>query len=209
MARRLLSLTAQSESLARLTRQVDQYAGELGEIGAAVYTTTLNEYKFRMRDRSSVGPLFKKTGRLRGSWDFEVRPGLQTLSGLRGSVFSHAGYSIIHEEGGVVRPANGRSWIFIPTFWNLSSNGTAKKTPTQVISAGGKYMRFDRVDQSYLSMMTFVSTSLLVDESGFPMFCLVKSASYAARLGTQAQMPEYANTLSERLADGALLPLEE
>lgn len=209
MPRRLLTLKSESASLTRLTRQLDKYSGELGKAGVEAYTTSLNEYKFKMRDRSSIGPLFKKSGRLRGSWAFEVTGGLGSLQGLRGAVFSFSGYSIIHEEGGEVRPTSSRSWIFIPTIWNLKANGTAKRTPTQVVSGGGKYMRSRHVDRDKLQAVVFVSTQMLVDSQGFPMFALVKRARYEAQLGTVEQMPIYTEKLVQRLADRALPPLKE
>lgn len=209
MPRRLLTLHAESASLTRLTKQMDRYSGELGKAGVAAYTESLNEYKFAMRERSSTGPLLKKTGRLRNSWDFEVVGGLGSLQGLRGSVFSHAGYAVIHEEGGIVRPPNSRSWIYLPTIWNLKSNGTAKVSPAKVLANNGKYQRAKHIDKDKLRACKFVSTQMLVDNQGFPVFALVKSASYKAQLGTKEQEPIYTQKLIQRLADKALPPLLE
>ena len=208
MARRLLTLQSKSDDLTRLTQQLDRYAGELGKAGVEAYTETLNEYKFKMRDRSEFGPLYKRTGRLRSSWNMEVTGGVGSLQALKGSVFSHAGYAVIHEEGGEIRPADSTKWIYIPTIWNLKANRTAKLTPAQVIAAGGQFMRQELVDADKKAAMTFVSSSLLVDVAGFPAFCLVKRATYAAQLGTREQEPIYSQLLVRRLADRALVPLE-
>lgn len=209
MARRLLTLQSRSAGLDRLTRLLDQYAGELGQAGVDVYTETLGEYKFTMRNRAEFGPLFKQTGRLRSSFDMEVTGGVGSLKALRGSVYSKSGYSIIHEEGGTVTPTTSRSWIYIPTIWNLKANRTAKVTPSQAIANGAKYMSYKRVDEAYLTAMVFVSSQLLVDAAGFPIFCLVKSANYKAQLGTQQHEPFYSNLIQQRLADRAMIPFQE
>lgn len=209
MARRLLTLQSRSAGLDTLTRLLDRYSGELGEAGVAAYTETLNEYKFEMRNRAEFGPLFKQTGRLRSSFDMEVTGGARTLKGLRGSLYSKSGYSIIHEEGGVITPSTSRSWIFIPTIWNLKANRTAKVTPSQAIANGARYMSYKNVDQAHLTAMAFVSTQLLVDAAGFPVFCLVKSAKYKAQLGTQVREPLYSLRIQRRLADKAMIPFQE
>ncbi len=224
MARRLLTLHSDSVSLKRLTRDLDKYSGALGEVGVSAYKQTLNEYKFTMRDRSTIGPLFKKTGRLRGSWDFEVVGGTRSLQGLRGSVFSHSGYAQLHEEGGIVRAPNFRSWLYLPTIWNRKANGTSKVSPSQVVNNGGRTVRAKYVTRigkertftpnaaifpGSLEAMSFVSNYVLIDQVGFPMFSLVKAATYAPKLGTREQEPIYTERLMKRLSDKVAEPLEE
>jgi hypothetical protein len=144
-----------------------------------------------MRGRSTQGPLYKNTGRLGGSYDREVSGG--QLSQLRASVFSRSSYSIVHELGGEVYPPVGSTWIYIPTVYNVkqmikSKIRRPKKTVRQVRSEGGRFLTTKNFVREFpkarktLSIMDYVSKSLLVDIEGIPMFTLWKRARYKAQL---------------------------
>lgn len=171
-------------------------------------------YREEMRQRSKYGPLFKNTGRLSGSFDREITGG-GLLSQLRASVFSRSSYSVIHERGGVVYPPRGSSWIFIPTVYNAiytrrAHIRRAKKTVREVIAAGGRFMSAKDFVREYpdarktLTIMDYVTRSLVVDATGIPMFTQVKRATYKAQLGFFETGAKYEQRMIADLAEGEI-----
>lgn len=179
------------------------------EIAKETFERHFKDYRQEMRQRSTVGPLFKNTGRLGGSFDREVSGG--GLSQLKASVFSHSRYSIVHESGGTMYPPVGATWIYIPTVYNAlytlrAHVRRARKTVRQVRSEGGRYLSVKQFLQEFpdgkktLSIMDFVSKSLLVDATGKPMYTLWKRAHYEARLGFLETGAKYEQRIMDDLA---------
>jgi hypothetical protein len=157
----------------------------------ATFERHFKVYRAEMRGRATTGPLYKNTGRLGGSFDREVSGGV--LSQLRASVFSRSSYAVVHERGGTVFPPVGSTWIYIPTVYNALYTLRAhvrrpKKTVRQVRSEGGRYLSTKQFVNEFpdarrtLSLMDFVSKSLLIDATGMPMYTLWTRARYEARL---------------------------
>lgn len=211
MPRRRNAITVEAASVKNLlaatkfypTFLVEALRGELGQ--------NLEEFAATMRKRSSSGPLFKRSGRLKGSWVTSVNTGGGRLAGVSGVIGSRAFYSKIHEFGETVKPKDPRGWIYIPTIYNLKNNGRARKTPRQIREEGGRFLRIRAYKleepnaELILQRMDFVSADLLLDAANFPAFTLVKTATYAARLGFYEEGakidPKLTGALGDRITD--------
>lgn len=209
MPRRRNAISVQSASVSNLLAATRFYPTFLTEALRGELGTNLEEFATTMRKRSSSGPLFKRSGRLRGSWVTDITG--SRLDGVRGVIGSRASYSKIHEFGETVKPKNPQGWIYIPTLYNLKNNGRARKTPRQIREEGGRFLRVraymleEPNADLILQRMDFVSTDLLIDAANFPAFTLVKTASYAARLGFYDEGarvdPKLTGALGNRITD--------
>jgi hypothetical protein len=165
----------------------------------------------KMAFRSSKGPLIKKSGQLSRRWGDDVSG--NSLSRLRGTVFSPVSYSAIHELGGV-RRAKGSSWFFIPTRFNqkkVNSAGsiTALKSVRKVIDEGGRFAKAWQVAEYLKERLEYVTGTMVVDNRvpETPMFTMVKVSKYAPVLGLQVVGAETSKRLVDRVGKQIIEPL--
>lgn len=207
MARKPLVVvtSAQMPEVRRLLAQLPSF---LTEDARAEFETVLSRYKTEMVARSTSGPVYRQTGRLARSWGYKVDGDrLSTLSSFIAS-FSDVKAAIL-EQGGMVYPKGGsRSWIFIPTDKNRKFNGTAIRTPRQVLDAGGRYYnrtKETRAGQKIIFAViqgkTSLAWNLLLNAEDEPMFIMAKHATYVPLLGFISTGDKYEKQIVPRLAD--------
>lgn len=206
-----------------LQKSFQRFPKEATVEARAVLDEDMARFKSIMQKRSSVGPLFKKSGRLKRSWAAEVAG--SSLSNIRGSVHSFSSLAKLHEEGGDLT-AKLSSAFTIPTIFNqrkinaagsITPRISAKKLSPKTGGAG-RFVKPRDVPRAVLAQLPYVSSSMLAeDQAGWleggelapiPMFTLVRRVHYPARLKMfETSQVDVLPGLHKRLADRVIEPL--
>jgi hypothetical protein len=173
-----------------------------------------------MRERSSTGPLHKRSGRLLRSWSIVDLSPKHALPRIALKSFSF--YAIKHEEGWTER---GTPWIWMPTDANVRIKARTGSqpivSPTEArdrIAAGvWRYSRrrvpadFLRVPEARIggAHIRAGHARMVLDETGAVMYLLVRSIQLDAVLGLTETGKKHLPAISERLADRAAVYWQE
>jgi hypothetical protein len=180
-----------------------------------------------MRERSSTGPLQKRSGRLMRSWSIVDLSPKHALPRLALKSFSY--YAIKHEEGWTER---GVPWIWIPTDANVRvkarTGSQAIVSPTEArdrIAAGlWRYSThlgplrpitsvtdFSRLHEARIGgeKIQAARPRIVLDETGAVMYLLVRYIQLDAVLGLTETGKKHLPSISERLANRAAVYWQE
>lgn len=184
----------QTPALAQALRQFPEEGA--GAVSSRLRTTT-GEFKRRMQERSSTGPLFRRSGRAFNSWSNNV--GGSKLSDITGVVGSFVFYMRDHDVGGTFRPRKAL-WFWVPVGPNLNAKRRARVSVKQAqrkIDAGE--WRFSRRARGTTDRTVFGRTAAVLNENDELVYVLIREKTLKPVLQLTETGDSFDATLIERL----------
>lgn len=161
---------------------------------------TLTQLKAKMIERSTQGPLYRRTGRLGRSWT--AKPQGYNLRTYQVPVGSYTPYSVKHETGGSFTPVKAK-FFWIPVGPNIKlKTRTAKVSPAQaraLIAAGTwRYSSQKKARPAVPDGTKTKRTLVILNENSVPVYVLTPRIFLPKRLAFQGTSgPFVARTITD------------
>ena len=199
-------ITFRSDALPKIRDLIRQFPFEYFDGVKADFDKQGTAYQKEMVARSSTGPVYERTGRLKRSWRYEFEGG--SLKTLQASVVSYSDSKVLTLEFGGTKKAPYPGWFFIPTDSNRTLAGRTIKSVTQVRNEGGRFINRSKERRdgppsppAVIYGETWRAWNLLVSADRVPMFAQTKTITHKAMLGFRETGDKYAGRIVQRLAD--------
>lgn len=186
---------------------LDQMPGHIFDaVDLALRRSTLNIHtkvtdNFISTGDSGGDKLHSRSGRLRRSIKTKVAG--QTLSTIRGNVYTDMVYAPIQEKGGRINPIDkylgvpGGPYLNIPLDANKTPAGVMRMNARQVFNGGGYIIK------------TRTGKYLVMSGQGQPMFVLSKGVTIPPRLGMMKAADDEIPTLLSTIRDEVFNGLDQ
>lgn len=161
---------------------------------------TFGILKDLMAKRSSEGPLYRRTGRLKRSWG-SVPEGYN-LRSYAVKTGSFASYSVKHERGGYYEPQRPATFFWIPVGPNIKlKNRAAKFSPRQArdFIDQGKWRYAGQKKDPGTPQGEPRKKALILNENDVPVYVLVSRIYLPPRLGFQDLAAIFVRRVTTRL----------